>query len=129
MTNMTSDTALLVEEKQKQAERIKADALEETERLSTRQITLKSGDAFLVADVCGDLLSSKQEMGLFWHGTRFLHTGNLFLEGRPLVMLSHHVADVGSACQIDLTTTALSVDDNTKVKQGGVHVNRVLVLQ
>src|SRR5205823_12165033 len=101
MTGITSDTALLLEEKKKQAERIEADTLEETERLSTRQITLKSGDAFLVADVCGDLLSAKQEMGLFWHGTRFLHTCNLFLEGRPLVMLSHHVADVGSVCQID----------------------------
>ena len=129
MTDITSDTALLIEEKKKQLDRIKADTLEETERLSTRQITLKSGDAFLVADVCGDLLSSKQEMGLFWHGTRFLHTCNLFLEGRPLVMLSHHVADVGSVCQIDLTNTALSIDDNTKVKQGEIHVHRVLELQ
>src|SRR5690348_7032510 len=107
MSENMSDTALLTEEKDRQAERIKADTLEETEHLSTRQITLKSDDAFLVADVCGDLLSSKQEMGLFWHGTRFLHVCNLFLEGRPLVILSHHVADAGSVCQIDLTNTAL----------------------
>jgi glycogen debranching enzyme len=68
-------------------------------------------------------------MGLFWHGTRFLHTCNLFLEGRPLVILSHHVVDVGSACQIDLTNTALSIDDSTTVKQGEIHIHRVMELQ
>src|SRR5205823_11646422 len=68
-------------------------------------------------------------MGLFWHGTRFLHTCNLFLEGRPLVVLSHHVADVGSVCQIDLTNTTLSIDDTTNVKQGEIHIHRALELQ
>ena len=43
------------------------------------RITLKNGDALLIADDHGDFHPGKREMGLFWHGTRFLHTCNLSL--------------------------------------------------
>jgi N-terminal domain of (some) glycogen debranching enzymes len=55
---------------------------------SVETITLKHGDAFLVADARGDLPESEQETGLYWRGTRFLRTCDIFLAGQPLVPLS-----------------------------------------
>nr|BBH89999.1 amylo-alpha-1,6-glucosidase [Thermosporothrix sp. COM3] len=92
------------------------------------QITLKSGDAFLVADVHGDLLASYPEMGLYWHGTRFLRTCQLYLEGRQPIMLSHHIANEGDACQIDSTNATLTIN-NTPIEQGEIHISRLLTLQ
>ena len=68
-------------------------------------------------------------MGLFWHGTRFLRTCNLTLEERPLLMLSHHVAEMGNACQVDLTNYAFTADHDAFVEQGVIHVSRHLELQ
>jgi glycogen debranching enzyme len=132
MADYVSETILFSEAGSKRLESIQTDVLEEKEPFSVLhipQITLKYGDAFLLTDVHGDLLASKQEMGLFWHGTRFLRTCNLFLEGRPLMVLSHHVASMGNACQIDLTNTAFTVDQGIEVEQGTIHVNRHLELQ
>jgi glycogen debranching enzyme len=96
---------------------------------SPSQIALKYGDAILVTDECGDFLASKRGMGLFWHGTRFLRTCNLFLENRPLVMLSHQVAPMGGSCQVDLTNATFTVDQGTIIEQGTIHVRRLLELQ
>lgn len=101
----------------------------ENEQSGSQQITLKYGDAFLVADASGDLLTSKHEMGLFWRGTRFLHTCNLYLEGHPLVMLSHHVTNMGDACQIDLTNTSFPLQNGSVIEQETIHVRRLLELQ
>ncbi|HLZ60802.1 MAG TPA: glycogen debranching N-terminal domain-containing protein [Ktedonosporobacter sp.] len=96
--------------------------------MPTAQITLKNGDAFLIADAHGDFAASRQEMGLFWHGTRFLRTCNLFLEGRPLMVLSHHIATMGDACQIDLTNHAFTASHGFKIEQGEIHIGRQLEL-
>ncbi len=94
-----------------QAEPIKLDFREDREQTSATSLVLKGGDTFLVADVCGDFLSSVQEMGLFSHGTRFLQTCNLYLEGCRLVPLSHQVAAMGDACHIDLTNVTFAVEN------------------
>lgn len=130
MTDNVSEVLLLPTTGNQQKEPDKQlDKLEDKGRPGTPQITLKYGDAFLVADTCGDLLASRQEMGLFWHGTRFLRTCNLYLEGHPLVMLSHHVTNMGDACQIDLTNAAFSLPNGFTIEQGAIHVSRLLELQ
>src|ERR1700694_4862110 len=48
---------------------------------SVEKITLKHGDAFLVADARGDLPASEQETGLYWRGTRYLRACDIFLGG------------------------------------------------
>lgn len=131
MTNDGPEATMLPELSGEQVAQAIAGDFEEQERPDTihaTQITLKSGDAFLVTDIRGDFLSSRQEMGLFWHGTRFLRTCNLFLEGRPLMTLSHHVARFGDACQIDLTNRAFTQGDLV-VEQGAIHIHRHLELQ
>jgi len=104
-------------------------ALVDKERFETARVTLKYDDAFLVAEASGDMLASTREMGLFWRGTRFLSTCNLFLEGHPLVVLSHHVDDRGDACLVDLTNAAFTVADGTLIEQGSIHVRRLLELR
>ncbi|GCE11131.1 amylo-alpha-1,6-glucosidase [Tengunoibacter tsumagoiensis] len=103
--------------------------IEGREQVSTSTLTLKCGDTFLLADACGDLLAARQEMGLFRHGTRFLRTCNLFLEGLPLTMLSHQVADIGDSAHIDLTNTAFTSSGGELVEAGVVHVNRYIELE
>src|SRR5437660_2060539 len=131
MTNDGPEATMLPELNGEQIMQTIASDLEELERPDTihaAQITLKSVDAFLVTDIRGDFLLSRQEMGLFWHGTRFLRTCNLFLEGRPLMTLSHHVARFGDACQIDLTNRAFTQGEHI-VEQGAIHIHRHLELQ
>ena len=96
---------------------------------SVEKITLKHGDAFLVADARGDLPESEQETGLYWRGTRFLRTCDLFLSGLPLIPLSHSISDEEGMCQIDLTNPFLRVGrEKTIVYQGMIHVRRLLTL-
>jgi glycogen debranching enzyme len=127
MTDHVSEVLLLPTAGNQQTDTL--DQLEDKERPGTPQITLKYGDAFLVADTCGDLIASRREMGLFWHGTRFLHTCNLSLEGKPLVMLSHHVTNMGDGCQIDLTNASFPLQNGFIIEQGAIHVSRLLELQ
>jgi glycogen debranching enzyme len=129
MTDHVSKIGLLPTVESRQVEVDVVDLLEDKERPDAPQITLKYGDAFLVTDACGDLLASRQEMGLYWHGTRYMRTCNLFLEGRPLLMLSHHIADMGDACQIDLTNTAFTLNNGYYVEQGAIHISRLLEMQ
>lgn len=70
-------------------------------------IALKQGGVFVVCDTRGDLPASEQETGLFWRGMRFLRTCDLFLEGRPLIPLSHSVSDEEGSCVVDLTNPYL----------------------
>lgn len=95
---------------------------------TTKKIALKRGDAFMVSDVRGDLPLNEQEAGLFWHGACFLRSCDLFLAGRPLMPLSHSVADEGDACQIDLCNSYFTLDDETALPQGTIHVRRLLEL-
>ena len=95
---------------------------------SVEKITLKHGDAFLVADARGDLPESEQETGLYWHGTRFLRTCDVFLTGQPLIPLSHSISDEEGTCQIDLTNPFLRIGTEI-VYQGTIHVRRLLVLR
>jgi glycogen debranching enzyme len=95
---------------------------------SVEKITLKHGDAFLVADARGDLPESEQETGLYWHGTRFLRTCDVFLTGQPLIPLSHSISDEEGTCQIDLTNPFLRIGKEI-VYQGTIHVRRLLVLR
>lgn len=95
---------------------------------SVEKITLKHGDAFLVADARGDLPESEQETGLFWHGTRFLRTCDIFLTGQPLIPLSNSISDEEGTCQIDLTNPFLRIGREV-VYQGTIHVRRLLALK
>ena len=95
---------------------------------TVEKISLKHGDAFLVADARGDLPESEQETGLYWRGTRFLRTCDIFLAGKPLVPLSHSISDEEGTCQIDLTNPYLRIGKEV-VYQGSIHVRRLLALQ
>jgi glycogen debranching enzyme len=95
---------------------------------TVEKITLKHGDAFLVADARGDLPESEQETGLYWRGTRFLRTCDIFLAGQPLVPLSHSISDEEGTCQIDLTNPFLRIGKEV-VYQGTIHVRRMLALR
>ncbi|HKD75872.1 MAG TPA: glycogen debranching N-terminal domain-containing protein, partial [Ktedonobacterales bacterium] len=88
------------------------------------KISLKRGDTFLVADVRGDLHETQQETGLYWQGTRFLRTCDLFLAGFPLQPLSHSVADEGNRCQFNLCNPFIRLDPQTDIPQGTIHVQR-----
>jgi glycogen debranching enzyme len=96
---------------------------------TVEKIALKRGDAFMVTDARGDLPESVQETGLFWRGTRYLRSCDLFVEGRPLVSLSHSISDEEGSCQIDMTTPFLQVSPQRGVFQGAVHIRRVLELR
>jgi glycogen debranching enzyme len=96
---------------------------------TVEKIALKHGDAFMVTDSRGDLPDGVQEAGLFWHGTRFLRTCDLFLGGRQLVPLSHSISDEEGSCQIDMTNPYLRIDAEHGLLQGTLHVRRVLELQ
>ncbi|GCF06496.1 amylo-alpha-1,6-glucosidase [Dictyobacter arantiisoli] len=101
---------------------------EEKEQVNATPITLKSGDSFLIMDVCGDLLSSRQDMGLFRQGTRFLRTSNLFLEGKKCVSLSHQTSHMSNASHIDLTNVPLQLAPDTVLEQGVIHIDRFIEL-
>ncbi|HZR44013.1 MAG TPA: glycogen debranching N-terminal domain-containing protein [Ktedonobacteraceae bacterium] len=128
MKDLVSEMILLPMEEIQQEETIKVDASEDKAHPGTTQITLKCGDAFVVTNVHGDLVAAKQEMGLFWHGMRFLRTCNLLLEQRPLMALSHHIANMGDACQIDLTNIPFTAAHDLAIEQGVIHVNRHIEL-
>lgn len=96
---------------------------------SIEKISLKHGDAFMVTDARGDLPASVAETGLFWHGARFLRSCDLFLEGAPLVALSHSMSDEEGSCQIDLTNPFLTLPQQVEVFQGMIHVGRLLELR
>ena len=95
---------------------------------SVEKIILKHGDAFLVADDRGDFPESEQETGLYWRGTRYLRTCDVFLAGQPLVPLSHSISDEEGTCQIDLTNPFLRIGQEV-VYQGTIHVRRTLALR
>ncbi len=82
-------------------------------------ISLKQGGAFVVSDTRGDLPTSEQETGLFWRGMRFLRTCDLFLEGKPLVPLSHSISDEEGSCVIDLTNPYLRLGSTMAIGQPG----------
>lgn len=96
---------------------------------TVEKIALKYGDAFMVTDARGDLPTTEQETGFFWHGTRFLRSCDLFLEGRPLVALSHSTSDEAGTCQVDLTNPFLRLDPDTSVYQGMIHVRRMVEIE
>lgn len=96
---------------------------------SVEKINLKYGETFVVLDTRGDLPESEQETGLYWHGSRFLRTLDLFLEGGPLTGLSHSVSDEEGACQIDLTNPYIPHDGVEGIAHGTVHVRRRLRLR
>ena len=108
---------------------IKLEVLENKASSGGKQMVLKCGDTFLVADACGDLLASHTEMGLFRHGTRFLRTCNLYVQGHAPVTLSHQVAHIGNACHVDLTNTPFMTREGERIEQGTIHVARLLELE
>jgi glycogen debranching enzyme len=129
MTKNVPEVALLQTTASQQVQPDEINLIEAKEQTIAAQITLKGGDSFLVTDVCGDLLSSRQEMGLFRHGTRFLRTCNLFLEGQSLVTLSHQTSRMSNECHIDLTNMPLQIGPNMVIEQGIIHIDRFLELE
>ena len=95
---------------------------------TVEKIALKQGDAFMVTDSRGDMPISEQETGLFWHGTRFLRVCDLFVDGLPMVALSHSISDEEGACQIDLTNPYLPLANEKGIYQGVVHLRRQIEL-
>lgn len=114
--------------KDKQIALDEAVTIEEKALVNETAITLKSGDSFLIMDVCGDLLLSQDAMGLFRQGTRFLNVCNLFLEGQKCVSLSHQTAHMSNTCHIDLTNVPLQLATDTSIEQGVIHVDRFVEL-
>jgi glycogen debranching enzyme len=92
--------------------------------ITVEKITLKRGDAFMLTDARGDMPLSEQETGLYWRGTRFLRVCDLFVEGLPMVALSHSISDEVGSCQIDLTNPFLPLAQERGVYQGMIHVRR-----
>ncbi|HET9111841.1 MAG TPA: glycogen debranching N-terminal domain-containing protein [Ktedonobacterales bacterium] len=90
---------------------------------SVEKIALKFGEAFMVLDTRGDLPESEQETGLYWRGTRFLRSFDLFLDGKPMTGLSHSVSDEEGTCQIDLTNPYLPRDESRDFEPTGAMVN------
>lgn len=95
---------------------------------TVEKIALKQGDAFMVTDARGDMPESEQETGLFWHGTRFLRTCDLFVDGLPMVTLSHSISDEEGTCQIDLTNPFLPLAREQGMYQGLIHLRRQIDL-
>ncbi len=120
---------LLSASENQQIEPIKLDVREDKGQPNATTLALKCGNTFLVTDACGDLFSSRQEVGLFRHGTRFLHACNLYLEGHRLVPLSHQVAPMGDACYIDLTNMAFSTEHQDAIEQEAIHFHRFIKLE
>lgn len=96
---------------------------------SVEKIKLKFGEAFMVLDTRGDLPESEQETGLYWRGTRFLRTFDLFVDGMPWTGLSHSVSDEEGTCQIDLSNPYLPRGEHEGVAHGVAHVRRRLMLR
>ena len=92
------------------------------------KLTLKSGDAFIIADERGDFPASKRETGFFWHGTRYLRTFNLLLTGQPPTTLSYTIADEGNACHVDMINPTLSPGQRGEVLAGTVYIHRLLTI-
>ena len=120
---------LLSASENQQIEPIKLDVREDKGQPNATTLALKCGNTFLVTDACGDLFSSRQEVGLFRHGTRFLHACNLYLEGHRLVPLSHQVAPMGDACYIDLTNMAFSTEHQDSIEEEAIHFHRFIKLE
>lgn len=91
--------------------------------------TLKKDDAFLIANESGDFLAANREMGLFWHGTRFLSRCNLHLNRHTFILLSRHIADQGSIVHLDFMNAAFTTDQGERIDQGEIHICRQLELQ
>ncbi|HEX8995967.1 MAG TPA: glycogen debranching N-terminal domain-containing protein [Ktedonobacterales bacterium] len=96
---------------------------------SVEKIKLKFGEAFMVLDTRGDLPESEQETGLYWRGTRYLRTFDMFVDAMPLTGLSHSVSDEEGTCQIDLTNPHLQRSDHDSITHGVVHARRRLALR
>ncbi|HEU5348457.1 MAG TPA: glycogen debranching N-terminal domain-containing protein [Ktedonobacterales bacterium] len=96
---------------------------------TVEKIALKHGDTFMLTDARGDMPVSEQETGLYWHGTRFLRICDLFVEGLPMVALSHSISDEEGACQIDLTNPFLPLPQDQGIYQGVVHLRRRIELR
>jgi glycogen debranching enzyme len=101
--------------------------LQQSAKASIRTVALKRDNTFLVADVRGDLLVPQQEMGLFWHDTRYLNIMDLRLGEQPLMGLSHSVAENGEICQFDLCNPFLQLNGED-IPQGTIHVHRTIEL-
>jgi glycogen debranching enzyme len=99
--------------------------LQQLAKASIRTVALKRDNTFLVADVRGDLQLPQQEMGLFWHDTRYLHALDLLIEGLPLMGLAHSMAENGDLCHIDLCNPFMQVEAEG-VAQGTLHVRRTV---
>ena len=103
-------------------------ALRGTACAIVEKIALKQGEAFMLTDTRGDMPTSEQETGLFWHGARFLRICDLFVEGQPMVALSHSISDEEGACQVDLTNPFLPLPQEQGIYQGVIHVRRQIEL-
>ncbi len=96
---------------------------------SVEKVKLKYGETFVVLDTRGDLPESEQETGMYWRGTRYLRTCDLFVESAPLTGLSHSVSDEEGACQIDLTNPYIPQAHHEGIMHGVVHARRRLTLR
>ncbi|MBA3824437.1 MAG: amylo-alpha-1,6-glucosidase [Ktedonobacterales bacterium] len=130
MTDRTDDVTALVDDIITPSVNEQADqyAVQQVAKMAMRTVALKRDNTFLVADVRGDLLAAQQEMGLYWHDTRYLRTLDLLLEGEPLISLAHSIDDDGDACQIDLCNPFLQFPDGLTLGQGAIHIRRWLEL-
>ena len=95
---------------------------------TVEKITLKHGDAFMLTDARGDMPTSEQETGLFWHGMRFLRACDLFVEGQPMVALSTRF-QTKKAPADRLTNPFLRQPLEQGIFQGVIHLRRQIELR
>jgi glycogen debranching enzyme len=112
----------------KRAELVDPYVLQGVASTTVEKIALKHGAAFLVTDPRGDLPDAEPEAGLYWRGTRFLRTSNISLTDKPLLALSHFIANEQGSCRIDLTNAPLQVNSEA-ISQNTIYVRRELKLR
>ena len=102
----------------------------DTHRLPSPQRVLKQGDSFGVFDQHGDIIAAQAaELGLYYHGTRFLSRLELRLgESRPL-LLSSTVTDDNAVLVVDFTNLDVIRDGSIVLPRGEIHVLRSRLLK
>jgi glycogen debranching enzyme len=96
-----------------------------TSYIDDRVLILNSGDTFGIFNKQGDLQHAGNDAsGLYHHGTRFLQSFELRINGHRPVLLSSAIRDNNEVLTVDLINPALTLDDEHIIPQGRFHILR-----
>jgi glycogen debranching enzyme len=93
---------------------------------SVQLLSLKDGDAFLVADVHGDVMGGAD--GLFDHDTRILSRFVFLVGDRRPSALSHGLSKDNAVFTLNATNTSLPPMGGHATQRGVIHIERKRVL-